>query len=114
MSEAPQFTIGQIISYQQPLKEPNPAIGRVVDVHPTYIVLEHLKKARNTIGPTIAYTIVDDKTSLTEVPIIKNITHNRTTFSVGNLVSYQLNDLPNVLIGSIKKIEEKKMVLNYY
>ena len=109
MSEAQsQILVNQIISYQQPLKEPNPAIGKVVEVYPTHIVLEHLNKAKNTIGSRNAYTIVDDKTPLTEVPIIKKITHNGTTFSVGNLVSYKIKGHPNVVIGRIKKITEEK------
>jgi len=107
MSEAqPQGLVGKIISYQQPPKEPNPAIGKVIEDYPTHKVLEHLKKAKNTIGPTIAYTIVDDKTSLTEVPIIKNITNNGTKFSLENIVSYTLKGHSGILIGRIKKITQ--------
>ncbi len=109
MSEAqPPVLVGQIISYQQPPKEPNPAVGKVIEVYPTHIVLEHLKKARNTIGTTIKYNIVDDKTPLTEVPIIKKITNNGTTFSVGNIVSYMLRGHSGILIGSIKKITQDR------
>lgn len=109
MSEAqPQQLVGKKISYQQPPKEPNPAVGKVLQVYSTYKVLEHLNNAKNTIGSSIAFTIVDDKTPLTEVPIIKNITVDGKTFSLANTVSYKLRDHPSTLIGRIKKITQDK------
>ena len=109
MSEAQsQILVNQIISYQQPLKEPNPAIGKVVDVHTTYIVVEHLSGAKNTIPITLSYEIVAPETSLTVVPTIKKIIHNGTTYAILSKVSYTLKGHPEPLKGQIKKITLEK------
>jgi hypothetical protein len=108
MSEGSQLAVEQKIMYSQPPKEPENVVGKVTEIHETHIVVEHLGKAINSIPITLGYTIVDPKIPLTEVPTIKKITHNGTTYALDSNVSYTLRGHKEPLIGKIKKFTLNK------